>query len=60
MFHTKPPGPAASLALVVALATLPAAVAAGCTLLLVQPACLVACQAQVAAPALPAASGAPR
>lgn len=55
MFHMKPPGPAASLALVAALALLPAALGAGCTLLLVEPACLIGCQASVAAPG-PAAS----
>jgi hypothetical protein len=46
----KPPGPALSLALLAVLAGMPAAVVAGCTLLLVEPACLVSCSAQVGAP----------
>jgi hypothetical protein len=54
----KPPGPGASLALLFVLALAPAGVIAGCTLLLVEPACLIGCQAVVAAPA-PASRSAP-
>jgi hypothetical protein len=60
MLHRERPGPAASLALLAALALAPAALGAGCTLLLVEPACLVGCHANVsAAPAASAAGGAP-
>ena len=57
MFHMKPPAPAAAFGLLLALALALVAFAAGCTLLLVEPACFVGCQAIVAAPAAPAASG---
>jgi hypothetical protein len=58
MFHMKPPGPAASLALLLVLAIAPPVLAAGCTLLLVEPACLIGCQAVVASP-VPASGSAP-
>jgi hypothetical protein len=61
-FHMKRPGVAGSLALVVAVGAVPVLLGAGCALMLVQPACLIACHAAVAAdaPASAASGGAAR
>jgi hypothetical protein len=56
LFHGKPLSAALAFALLAALWALPAAVAAGCTVLVANPACLVGCAGSVSRAEAPAST----